>query len=236
MKLEQRMGVAGRVYGALIGLIVSGVCIALCHLFPAWWGTYWLSIFYFPLGFWIGYTYDRINILANFDCLTGIANRRLLMKMLLQWFNKAANSSFPLSIIFIDVDNFKQINDIYGHERGDTALRIVAEEIKANLRSTDIVGRFGGDEFVIICPGASRTQSEAIAWRIKQCVERRSIGNTKLTVSTGISVYPEDGKTIDGLLSYADKVMYRNKERRCLAIGSRLEGMDTALVLSKNHA
>ncbi|MEW8959296.1 MAG: GGDEF domain-containing protein [Moorella sp. (in: firmicutes)] len=222
MKFVRKIGITGRVYGALIGLIMSGLCITICYLFPMWWCLYWLPILYFPIGFWIGYTYDRINALANFDCLTGVANRGLLMKTLYRCLNKAANSGTPLSIIFIDIDNFKQINDIHGHDQGDLALKIVAREIKANLRSTDIVGRFGGDEFVIICPGASRIQSEAIARRVKKSIECKAFGtfgNIKLTISTGISVYPEDGSTIDKLLSFADKVMYRNKEKRCLAGG-----------------
>ncbi|MDI3522267.1 MAG: hypothetical protein PWP43_449 [Bacillota bacterium] len=227
MKFEQRMSVTGRIYGALIGLIASGLCIVLCYLFPMWWGIDWLPVLYFPIGFWLGYTYDRINTLANFDYLTGVANRRLLIRTLFRCLEKATNSGTPLSVIFIDVDNFKGINDTHGHEQGDAALRIVADRIKANLRPTDMVGRLGGDEFVIICPGAGRTQSEGIAQRIKESFKSTALGNIKLSISTGISVYPEDGSTIDELLSCADQVMYRKKERKPAGRG-RLEQLDCA--------
>jgi len=208
MKINPRN--KGKLYGTFIGLAVAVICIAYCYLLPQMWHIYILSLLYIPIGLWIGYTYDRINHLASFDTLTGAANRRMLIQMLNRYLAHADRSGTILSLIFIDVDKFKQINDRYGHEQGDFALQVVAKTIEANVRSTDVVGRIGGDEFVILCPGLSRTQSAGLVQRIKNAVSQQT-RKYPLGFSAGISVYPEDGQTADVLLCRADEFMYRNK-------------------------
>jgi diguanylate cyclase (GGDEF)-like protein len=208
MKVEQRN--KGKLYGTVIGLAATVFCIAYCYLLPQMWLTYVLSLLYIPIGLWIGYAYDRINHLASFDSLTGAANRRMLIQMLHRHLTHADKNATFLSIIFIDVDNFKQINDRYGHEQGDLALQVIAKTIKTNVRITDVVGRIGGDEFVIICPGLKRAQSAGLVQRIKKAVAHQA-WKYPLSVSAGISVYPEDGLTADVLLCSADENMYRNK-------------------------
>jgi len=213
MKINQRN--KGKFYGTLIGLAIAIVCITYCYLMPKMWPIYILTLLYIPIGLWIGYTYDRINHLASFDTLTGAVNRRMLIQMLHRHLAHADKSGAMLSIIFIDVDKFKQINDRYGHEQGDYALQIIANTIAANVRSTDVVGRIGGDEFVILCPGLTRAQSAGLVQRIKKTVAQQ-VNKYPLGISAGISVYPEDGQTADVLLCRADETMYRNKAKQAI--------------------
>lgn len=213
MKISQRN--KGKLYGTLTGLAVAAVCITYCYLVPQMWPIYFLTLLYIPIGLWIGYTYDHIYHLASFDTLTGAANRRMLFQMLHRYLALADRSGSTLSIIFIDVDKFKQINDRYGHEQGDHALQVIAKTIEANVRATDVVGRIGGDEFVILCPGLSRVQSVGLVKRIKNGLAQQA-KKLPLGVSAGISVYPEDGQTADVLLCRADETMYLNKAKKAV--------------------
>jgi len=206
----------GKLYGAVAGLAAALFCIAYCYFLPQMWHIYVLSLLYIPIGLWIGYTYDRINNLASFDSLTGAANRRMLIQMLHRHLAQADKNGTMLSIVFIDIDKFKLINDLYGHEQGDLTLQLITRTIKNNVRSTDMVGRIGGDEFVILCPGLSRAQSTGLVERIKKAVAQQA-GEHPISVSAGISVYPEDGRTADGLLFRADKTMYRNKAKKAVS-------------------
>jgi len=204
----------GSIYGTIIGIAVAIPCIVYCYFFPQRWHMIVLPLFYIPLGFWLGLLYDRVNFLANYDVLTNVANRRMFEKVLSRYLNQAARSKLKLSLIFIDVDNFKQINDICGHELGDTALKEIAKKIKANLRPADIVGRIGGDEFVILCCNISNEESSAIIERIKKSVSEVTIGKFKLSISAGAAVYPEDGISTEELIRTADLLMYDNKSHR----------------------
>ncbi|MTI83189.1 MAG: GGDEF domain-containing protein [Firmicutes bacterium] len=213
MKFEQRN--KGKLYGTLIGLAWAVFCITYCYLLPQMWHIYILSLLYIPIGLWIGYTYDRINHLASFDSLTGVANRRMLIQMLHKQITCADRNGTILSIIFIDVDKFKHINDRYGHEQGDLALQVIVKTIKNNVRFTDVVGRIGGDEFVVLCPNLSKAKSTSLVQRIKKTVALQA-GEYPLSISAGISVYPEDGRTANVLLSRADKTMYCNKAKKVI--------------------
>ncbi|WP_092487402.1 GGDEF domain-containing protein [Desulfoscipio geothermicus] len=115
-----------------------------------------------------------------------------------------------LCIVFTIYSNWAMDWVCYGHEQGDIALQVIAKTIKTNVRSTDVVGRFGGDEFVILCPGLSRAKSAGLVQRIKKAVANQ-VREYPLSISAGISVYPEDGRTADVLLCRADETMYRNK-------------------------
>jgi len=182
MKINQSN--KGKLYGTLTGLAVAAVCITYCYLVPQMWPIYIFTLLYIPIGLWIGYTYDRINHLASFDTLTGAANRRMLLQMLHRNLAHADRSGTLLSIIFIDVDKFKQINDRYGHAQGDHALQVIAKTFEANIRASDVVGRIGGDEFVILCPGLSRVQSVSLVKRIKNALAQQAKKHP-LVVSAG---------------------------------------------------
>ncbi|MFE7843572.1 diguanylate cyclase [Microbacterium sp. NPDC057407] len=159
----------------------------------------------------------RLAQLALHDQLTGVANRPLLQVTLDSAITSAAAASQPLSVVFLDVDEFKSINDAYGHAAGDMVLVELATRLRGAVRTGDIVGRIGGDEFVALCPGADEAAAEAIAERIL-AVCRLPIdvagGFVTASVSVGVSLYRpgvDPAVTAQHLLGRADAAMYDSK-------------------------
>lgn len=158
---------------------------------------------------------EEIARLANHDNLTGLPNRRLLFELLHQAFELANRQKSLVAILFIDLDDFKPINDRLGHQAGDIALIAVAERLKNLLRTSDTIARVGGDEFVVCLSTIhSRKDVEYACKKILQeCTKIIKVKDTDCIIgmSIGIAVYPEDGTTIDELLNKADSAMYKVK-------------------------
>jgi diguanylate cyclase (GGDEF)-like protein/PAS domain S-box-containing protein len=159
----------------------------------------------------------RIHHLAHHDALTGLPNRGTFMEQIDHVIAGARLTQGQLALLFIDLDHFKRINDSLGHLVGDTLLQTVAGRITASLRTTDQVARFGGDEFMVLLPGAvQRADVEEVAGKLLQSigvpaeVEGQSIS---VTPSIGIAMFPEDGVTPAELIKHADSAMYRAKSR-----------------------
>lgn len=146
---------------------------------------------------------------ANQDSLTKIHNRRFFNYFL----DKQVNTQTPHTLILIDLDNFKQLNDTQGHHHGDYVLKVVASILKEHTRSYDMVARYGGDEFAIILPHTSKDESKNIAERIRNGV----LINPKLllypiiSISLGLASYPDDAQSTEELLEKADAALYRAK-------------------------
>ncbi|MDP9153039.1 MAG: EAL domain-containing protein [Pseudomonadota bacterium] len=160
---------------------------------------------------------ERIRHMANHDALTGLPNRTLLSDRLNQVLLHARRYERGVSVVFIDLDNFKLINDSLGHRAGDDLLRTVAARMSDCLRATDTVVRLGGDEFVIVLfdddqngPGIHKT-IEKIRERIMEPVELNG-EQYRVTCSMGVASYPADGANAESLLMNADAAMYRAKE------------------------
>lgn len=148
---------------------------------------------------------------ADNDALTGINNRKGLEDKILKILNSGWGSSGVL--LFLDLDDFKQINDSKGHAFGDKVLKSVADQIKSCVRTTDVVGRIGGDEFVIFLNGiggrdAAFKKAEEIDRKIQECCSGH-----RVTVSIGIAQFPEDGTEYDILLKRADQALYYSKNK-----------------------
>jgi diguanylate cyclase (GGDEF)-like protein/PAS domain S-box-containing protein len=158
---------------------------------------------------------EMINHQATHDHLTGLANRSLLMERLDQAIAMAARHDRRMALMFVDLDDFKAVNDSIGHAAGDELLRDIASEIRTCVRTTDAVGRLGGDEFVIVLTEVEKMGDAArVAEELRQrCAAAGSRDGVDpgVTVSIGISVYPEDGRVGDQLLQCADTAMYRAK-------------------------
>lgn len=152
---------------------------------------------------------------ANSDSLTGLANRRYFEDVFSHALKIAQREKQSLAVIFIDLDEFKPINDAFGHHYGDKLLAQTAKRIKAPLRDTDIVARIGGDEFVILLAGSpSKKDALQIARRIhEQVLQPFSISGQEahISLSCGISMYPDDGTTQTELIKHADIAMYQAK-------------------------
>ncbi|MEN8140416.1 MAG: sensor domain-containing diguanylate cyclase [Thermodesulfobacteriota bacterium] len=163
----------------------------------------------------------KLEHVAGHDPLTGLANRSLLMEHLRQRLKEASRQQSMFVVAFIDLDDFKAINDDYGHDVGDQVLQRVAEDLKANIRQDDIIARFGGDEFVGIFRVTANDDANVLKEKILQTLSRKIACqrfNITVMLSIGMSVYPADSTDIDELLKIADQEMYtmkaRNKARR----------------------
>lgn len=158
---------------------------------------------------------DQIRHLAHHDPLTGLPNRNLFQERLERAINRAERAGNFAVLMFVDLDKFKPINDSLGHEAGDLVLKGVGERLSGCVRSADTVARIGGDEFVLILEGMDDWSNAApIAQKIIDClVEPFQVPGTQCAVgaSIGVSVYPVDADTPDGLIKAADEVMYRVK-------------------------
>ncbi len=157
-----------------------------------------------------------LEVKANTDELTGLHNRRLLFERLREEHNRAARFGYGLTVLMVDVDHFKEINDTMGHAVGDRVLSEVASIIKFNTRIYDVLCRYGGDEFTLILPQTDRDQGLVVAERIRYSIE---LGNYPengvrfgITASIGLSSFPEDGDDSDVLLQAADLALYHAKQ------------------------
>jgi diguanylate cyclase (GGDEF)-like protein/putative nucleotidyltransferase with HDIG domain len=160
--------------------------------------------------------FERSQEQALKDGLTGLANPRALQFQAAREIGRARRSATPFSLVLLDLDDFKVINDEYGHLAGDRALQEVASLLQQSTRSYDTCIRYGGDEFVILLPSCDRREAEercgqlqrAVATLLLRAPDGREV---PLRVSAGASVFPEDGETYERLLVRADRRMYRNK-------------------------
>jgi len=158
---------------------------------------------------------------SEFDLLTDIHNRFSLEKGLNERIEEARQTAGIVGLIYIDLDDFKQVNDVYGHRIGDLYLREVAVRMKHQLRSQDMLARLGGDEFAALIPEArSRARVEEIALRLEHSFDEPiAVEGYVLqgSASFGIALYPEDGATRESLLSAADAAMYVTKSCKKMA-------------------
>jgi len=158
-----------------------------------------------------------LNHLSTTDSLTGILNRRALNEMLQHEIDRASRYDYDLSLIICDVDLFKQINDTYGHTAGDNALKAVSDVLRQTLRKADILGRYGGDEFMIILPETSLAGAQSLAEKIRAAVEGLELElpgdqRTGLTLSIGLASCCMPDDNLDTLVSLADAALYTSKE------------------------
>lgn len=155
--------------------------------------------------------YDAAVKKAALDGLTGLPNRAAFMERLREEAARSARYSRRFSVIFIDLDNFKLVNDRYGHLAGDEALRRVAAALRRRVRRSDFIARYGGDEFVVFVLEASANEAAKVAGRIAAEVQGVSVGKVALSASAGIACWPEDGEDPEQLICIADRRMYEVK-------------------------
>lgn len=160
---------------------------------------------------------QRLAALAMRDPLTGHYNRRGLLGYLNQWLSWSWRYGRPVGVVLLDVDRFKQINDSYGHDVGDEALVAVSEALADTVRSSDVVGRFGGDEFIVLAPEADGQELDALMDRIVTAVGQKALkagaGEIKLSVSVGGAWAPGGVEVAPEILvAEADRSMYLAKE------------------------
>lgn len=158
---------------------------------------------------------ERLKRLSQTDDLTGVFNRRHFMEVLAKEFQIARRRRQSLSLLSIDIDHFKDINDRYGHSQGDLALQHLIKTVRCHLRAEDVLARVGGEEFAILCPVTDRQQARGLAERIRHMVADTRLGTPfgpiRLTISIGVATLAADENNADSILSRVDKALYRAK-------------------------
>lgn len=158
----------------------------------------------------------QLEVLATTDGLTKLYNRRHFLELSKREIASALRYRYSVSLLLVDADHFKRINDTHGHEVGDSVLLSVAEALKAELREVDILGRLGGEEFVVLLPRTDGANALQAAERLREAVERRefptSAGMLRCTISVGVATSNSDTVDVEDLLRRADLAMYRAKE------------------------
>ncbi|HEY5896899.1 MAG TPA: GGDEF domain-containing protein [Burkholderiales bacterium] len=164
----------------------------------------------------IRYGLARAKLLSETDELTGLLNLRGFAVAANRLFAQAVRHGRATSVLMIDADNLKSVNDGYGHAAGNQLLKNLAEAIQAELRFTDIAARYGGDEFIVLLPDTPAKGALEVAERIRNNINGTPIGidgrSVVTSVSIGIACYPEDGGTLDALAAHADGALYSAKQ------------------------
>lgn len=159
--------------------------------------------------------YQRVQELAITDGLTQVYVRRHFERRLEEEKERAQSNNLKMGILLIDLDHFKEINDKYGHLVGDAVLKELSQIVKSSVRETDLVGRWGGEELIVLLTDSDKNLTCLVAERIRQVIEKYAFKaydeTVKLTISIGIAIFPEEAKTILAWLEQADKALYQAK-------------------------
>jgi diguanylate cyclase (GGDEF)-like protein len=157
----------------------------------------------------------RLEEMATTDGLTGLFNKRALTEAGMQKLKSAGRFKKPLSLLVCDIDHFKRVNDTHGHDMGDLVIRGFGEVLKRTKRDTDVVGRFGGEEFVIVCEETDAEGAALLAERVRSELEATSFhtesGPLSVTCSVGVATYPSAGADWDTLFKSSDEALYASK-------------------------
>jgi diguanylate cyclase (GGDEF)-like protein len=170
-----------------------------------------------PLAWWFGQQYDKAKYYSEKDPLTGIYNRRYVESAFTSIKSRLEQNDLSGAVLLLDVNDFKLVNDHLGHKMGDEYLLLITNQLKKSVRKTDIVARWGGDEFLILSPDIQKKEDlDKMLERIHQNLKQLSFNDVKISVSIGSALYPKHGKCLDDLLKVADKHMYYFKSQKKL--------------------
>jgi diguanylate cyclase (GGDEF)-like protein len=161
---------------------------------------------------------QRIRALSDRDELTGLYNMRAFARLAGREHEIASRGERGYSLLMVDIEQLKSINDTYGHEAGNRAVRLVAEALQRLTRSTDLVARYGGDEFIVFLADADKAAAEEVAQRIRNVVFATTlevdVKMVRIKASVGAGCYPEDGNALQVVMTAADRMMYKDKQMR----------------------
>ena len=153
---------------------------------------------------------QQVQMLADTDALTGVANRRSFEKAITRDVSRSIRSGESLTLVMIDLDYFKQLNDLFGHQAGDEVLRRVGAVLRKACRESDVPARYGGEEFAVLLPGCSQIEAFVAAERLRDLIARIE-GPLPISASAGVATYGVHATTADGLVAAADEALYHSK-------------------------
>lgn len=178
-----------------------------------------VAIIQMAAGYSLGIYVNRLRQMAYHDSLTGVLVNRRFLDRLIREIRQAKNQHYPITLLFIDLDNFKKFNDCHGYMEGDRLLCQFASILQANVRNQDTVGRWGGEEFVVLLKHADTNEALAIGKRIQEQVRETLSG---VTVSIGVASYPMHAATAEELTHKADMLMYEAKKKKdCMVVATQ---------------
>lgn len=186
------------------------------------------------LGFWSFRIRSMLKEQSIIDPLTGVYNRRYLEDYLKIEYHRALRSGTPVAFFMIDIDHFKNVNDRFGHAVGDKVLQIIANLIRETIRLSDVICRYGGEEFLVICPDMDIKVAKVRAEAIRSKIERYlfpSVG--KVTVSIGVAVFPRHGDNLEKVIERADEALYeaKGRGRNCTVVINDVDSEENRLVI-----
>src|SRR6266850_431804 len=165
----------------------------------------------------IRYVLQRAKLLSELDDLTALYNTRGFAIAADRLFGQALRYTRPASVLMVDLDNLKSVNDSHGHDAGNRLLRHTANALRAELRYTDLPARYGGDEFIVLLPETPPRGALDVAERIRKAVAEKPLdmdaAKIASSVSIGVACFPEDGRTLDALATRADRALYQAKQK-----------------------
>jgi diguanylate cyclase (GGDEF)-like protein len=181
---------------------------------------------------------ERVELLEQLsitDALTELYNRRFLEKRMEEELNRSERNGLPLTVMLIDLDNFKIYNDVCGHIAGDRALKKAAQVLRNSVREMDVVTRYGGEEFCVLLPGTTKREAIFVAERVRRGIEselfsgEEHLPQGRLTTSIGLSSFPEDGFTATDLINASDVALYQAKAegRNCIMLSNGGKDVET---------
>lgn len=192
--------------------------IASARQFANWWAPYIDGVMRFVTYSFVTLVVSRLHTsllrerrLSSYDALTGVLNRRMFLEVGEFEADRAFRYRHPLAVAFLDLDNFKQVNDTRGHHVGDAALRAAAAALRGSLRSTDRVGRVGGDEFAIVFPEIGQAEAAEAAAKLVEAVRRGLADYPPISASIGIAWFGRADRPFAEMLCAADEIMYAVK-------------------------
>lgn len=210
-----------------IGIFIAALCAAITlnihraeqvqyshHSIVYWNAAVWLVLYFFFA--WIiselRSLYEQERQSSRTDSLTRIANRRAFFELLAAEANRAGRYGAPLTLAYLDIDHFKQINDSFGHEKGDELLRTVAQLMEAHIRKADRVARLGGDEFAVLLPETTAQAAAAVLHKLHSMLdESMRRHNLPVTFSVGAVSFHSPPRSMQEMVSQADQAMYAAK-------------------------
>ena len=209
------LGIKGRISTFIIVLFVNSLYMISYYIRDGFVSPmeYIGLPFMLALSVWFGKQYDKARYYSEKDILTGLYNRRFVDSFFPKIKMISDRKGLNIAVILIDVNNFKLINDQFGHKAGDVLLKSLSRQLEESAGAKDIVARWGGDEFIVISSNhRKREDVEELIGRIHRNLENREY--PEISASVGSAIYPSEGETLDQLVNIADRNMYRMKSKK----------------------